>query len=633
MTDRGEKARPRKRLYVFASLLGVIACALVVQLVRLTILLPAREGGASVSLPQVQRGSILDRQGRILAITTRVQLVSAWTPSVTDAQETATLLAPVLGMDPQALVDILRTHDGYAVLKRRINEDESASIAKLQGEGKLAGIRVENDFGRLYPQGRLTSHVVGWVGSDNVPLGGIEYSYSNELAPQPVGTDTDTIYGDQVFLTLDLDVQTIVDRAARAALETYKPDSLMILVMDAPSGELLGYTSLPDFDPNELNRGTPYADPGSTSDRPVTMAYEPGSVFKIFTLSGLLDMSAIKPTDTFDATGPYLHTFASGQSVRINDIAYHGMLTPQQIIQFSSNVGAAHASDRADAASFYRMVARFGFGKQTDIPLPGETAGSLKDVSHWSGRTKPTMVFGQEISVSAMQMMAAATVIANGGILLKPHVVKKIVSPQGTVVREFTREPLWEVISPDSARSMLDWMETAASAPNGTARRAAVDGVRISAKTGTAQAIDPKTGLYSEQDFIASLLGIFPTDQPRYIIYVVIQNPRGQSYYGSLIAAPVFHDVAQGIVDLTGMSRTGTITGTVPSVAAAAAPGAVAVGSPMPDLRGTPKKLLLPLLLRRDIDVTIRGSGFVTRQDPAPGTPVDPGMKIVVELQ
>jgi cell division protein FtsI (penicillin-binding protein 3) len=632
LPDRGEKARSRTRLIVFVSLLGVIASALVYQLARLTIVLPAREGGPPLTLPQVQRGSILDRNGRILAITTRVQSVSVWTPSISNAQETASLLAQTLGMEQGAVADSIRAHDGYAVIKRRISAAEAAAVAALQAQGKLGGVTVENSLGRLYPQGRAASQVVGWVGADNVPLGGIEYSLTDELAPQPVGTDTGAVYGDQVFLTIDLDVQAVVDRVAHAAMEANKPDSLTILVMDAPTGEFLAWTSLPDFDPNQLSRGTPSYDPASTSDRPLTLAYEPGSVFKIFSLSGLLDMGAIKPTDTFDTTGGYLRMSGS-EPIRISDVGVHGVLTPQQIIQYSSNVGAAYASDRANDADFYRVIARFGFGKQTGVPLPGETAGILSDVSRWSGRTKTTMVFGQEISVSAVQVMQAATAIANGGLLLKPLIVKKIVSPQGTVLKEYAREPLWEVISPDSARSMLDWMETATFDPGGTARRAAVAGVRISAKTGTAQVTDPATGRYSPTDFVSSLIGIFPTEQPRYIVYVVLFNPKGQSYYGSVIAAPVFHDIAEGLLDLAGIQRAGTLPGAAPAAVTAPTLHPVQVGSPMPDLTGMPKKLLLPLLLRRDISVTINGSGFVATQDPAPGTRVEQGMRIVLGLK
>jgi cell division protein FtsI (penicillin-binding protein 3) len=633
MSDRGEPARSHRRLFIFASLLGLIAIGLVVQLVRLAVVLPSREGGEQLVLPEVQRGSILDRRGRILAVTTRMQRVSVWTPAVTAAQETAADLGRVLGMEPAAVLDTIRRRDGYAVIKRRITPEEAQAIQKLKSDGGLAGVSVENDFSRFYPQGRLASHVVGYVGADNVPLDGVEYTFNDELAPQPVGTDSQTVYGDQVFLTIDLDVQYAVDKVARAAVEANKPDSIMILVMAAHTGEILAYTALPDFDPNEFQQPSPRIDPASLVNRPVTAAYEPGSVFKIFSLSSMLDLHAITAADRFPS-GSYEKRFPSGETVRIRDIMGHGDLVPQQIIQFSSNVGAAYASERMDSASFYRMLTRFGFGKPTGLPLQGETAGLLRPVSQWSARSKPTITFGQEISVSAMQIMAACSAIANGGVLLRPLIVKKIVSPQGGVVKEFSREPLWEVISPDSARTMLSWMETA-TLHAGTAHLAAVDGVRISAKTGTAQVSSAKTGTYSESDFIASLIGIFPTDDPQYIVYVVVQNPRGQSYYGSQIAAPIFHDVAVSLMDTGGIPRSGTTVAPSPRPAAAAgSPAAeVTVGAPMPDLRGTPKKLLLPLLLRSDLFVTINGSGYVVSQQPPPGTRIQAGQKIGLELR
>ena len=635
MSDSGGPARPHRRLFVFASLLGLLALALIVQLVRLTVVLPSREGGDQLVLPEVQRGSILDRQGRILAVTSRMQRVSVWTPAVTSAEETASQLAAALGMDPGAILDTIRRHDGYAVIRRRITPEQSEAIQKLKADGKLAGVRLENDFSRFYPQGRLASHVVGYLGADNVPLDGIEYTFTDALAPQPVGTDTPTVYGDQVFLTIDLDAQYAVDSAARAAMEANKPDSLMILVMAAKTGEILAYTSLPDFDPNEFQKDSPQIDPASLVNRPVTAAYEPGSVFKIFSLSSMLDQHVISMRDQFPS-GFYERRLPSGETIRIRDILPHGDLTPQQIIEFSSNVGAAYASDRIDSDSFYHMLTRFGFGRPTGIPLQGETAGLLRPVPQWSARSKATITMGQEISVSALQIMAACTAIANGGVLLKPLIVKKIVSPQGTVVKEFTREPLWEVISADSARAMLTWMESA-TLPAGTAHRAAVDGVRISAKTGTAQVADPKTGTYSESDFIASMIGIFPTEDPQFIVYVVVQNPRGQSFYGSQIAAPIFHEVAVGLMDSVGIARAGTVTGgSAPSPSAPTASPAVAAvapGSVMPDLRGTPKRLLLPLLLRADVQVSIHGSGYVASQDPAPGTSIQPGMKIVLELK
>jgi cell division protein FtsI (penicillin-binding protein 3) len=630
--DRSEKVRARRRLFIFASLLALITAALIVQLVRLTVVLPAREGDETIVLPEVQRGNILDRRGRILAISTQLQRVSVWVPSVTNADQTAGLLSQALGMEKSAILGNIARHDGYAVIKRRITPAESTEIQLLKGEGKLSGVRLEEDSGRFYPQGRLASHVVGYVGADSVALDGIEYTFNNDLAPQPVGKDTDTVYGNQVFLTIDLDMQYLVEKVARAALTADKADSMTVLVMDAHSGEILAYTALPDFDPNEFQKESPQIDPNSLVNRPLTLAYEPGSVFKIFSLSSLLDLGAITPDSHFFCPGYYEKRLLSGETIRIRCIAPHGDVTPQRIIQLSCNAGAAYASDTTDNDSFSRMITQFGFGRPTGLPLQAETPGLVRKVAQWSARSKPTIAMGQEISVSAVQVLAAASAIANGGVLLKPLIVKKIVSPQGSVVKEFGREPLWEAVSPDSARKMLDWMETA-TAPAGTARRAAVEGVRISAKTGTAQVANPQTGTYSESDFVASMIGIFPTDDPQLIVYVVIQNPKGESYYGSTLAAPVFHDIAMGLIDQLGIPRAGAKAVSAPGQVPAPAPKQVEIGLVMPDLTGTPMKLLLPLLLRKDISVTIRGSGFVARQDPPPGAQIVNGTKIVLELR
>ena len=621
----------KTRLRVFVSFLGCIALVLVVQLVRLAVVFPARDGRTTATAPMVQRGNILDRKGRVMAITTRLQRVSAWIPAVTNAGETARQLAGVLGMSADTVLGTLRGHDGYAVIKRRITTEESAALAKLKADWALAGVKVEDDYGRFYPQGRLASHVVGYVGADGVALDGIEYTYNSVLTSPPVDTGAAPVFGNQVFLTIDLDIQYIADKAARDAMRTDTPDSLAVLVMDARTGEILAYSALPDFDPNEFQKDPPRIDLDALKNRPLTAAYEPGSVFKIFSMSSLLDLGAITPQDRFNAPGVYEKSLPSGQVIRIHDIAPYGVVTPQQIIEFSSNVGAAYASDRTDNETFFRMLSRFGFGKPTGLPLPGETPGLFKPVSQWSARSKPTIAMGQEVAVSAVQMLAAATAMTNGGILLKPQLVSRIVSPQGVVGKELGREPLQQVISPDTARTMLGWMETA-TWPAGTAHRAAIDGVRISAKTGTAQVADPKTGAYSADNYVSSAMGIFPTDDPRYIVYVAIQNPRGPHYYGSQTAVPIFRSVALGIIDLVGIPRAGTRTAVLPDVVPPEA-RPVAIGDAMKDLTGVPKKLLLPLLLRRDLNVTIHGTGFVVGQTPAPGTRIEPGATIDLELR
>jgi cell division protein FtsI (penicillin-binding protein 3) len=630
--DARGRARARKRLLVFAGILGVIALVLVAKLVQLMLVIPAREGGEALVLPQVERGPILDRQGRLLAVTTQAKTVSTWSPALSAPEESAELLSSALGMPAADIREIWSRHPGYAIVKRKVSEAEAESVRALKDQGRLQGVRLEDEFGRFYPEGRLASHVVGYVGVDNVPWDGIEYTFNNELAPQPVGTDTDTVFGNQVSLTLDVNIQYLVEKTAREALGTTKADSLIILVMDARSGEILGYSSLPDFDPNEFQRGSPRADAASLVNRPMAAAYEPGSVFKIFSIASLLDLGTITPDSHFTCPGYYEKKLRDGTVIRINCIREHGTVTPQLILKYSCNAGAGYASDTAEADAFAQMLVRFGFGKPTGLPLLGETPGLLRKPGQWSARSKATIAMGQELSASALQVVTAATAIANGGVLLRPQIVLRVVSPEGKVVKEFGREPLWEVVSPASAREVLDMMETA-TGEGGTARRAAVPGLRISAKTGTAQVTSRDTGKYSEKDFVASLLGIFPTDDPRLIVYVVIQNPRGESYFGSTIAAPVFHDVAVGLADYLGIPRKGTEVVTHSGSMRVTLPKKVAVTDVMPDLRGTPKRLLLPLLLRDDITVKIQGSGSVVRQQPAPGARLTKGALIILELE
>jgi cell division protein FtsI (penicillin-binding protein 3) len=632
MTGLGGTARGRRRLIVTLCLLGLMGAGLAARLVYLMVILPAREPGEPLVLPQVERGAILDRRGRILAITTRHQDVSAWAPGITDPRGTAELLGPILGIDPAALQDGWRRRPGYSVIKRRLSDGEAAAIAALRGQGKLAGIRLEDGYGRMYPEGRLASTLIGTVGVDNTGLEGIEYTFNDELAPQPVGTDRDTVYGSQVVLTIDAAVQHRVERVAREAFRATRADSLMVLVLDADTAEVLSWVSLPDFDPNEVQTGSSPAGSSELANRPVTMAYEPGSVFKVFSLASLLELGTIDASSTFTCRGYYEQQLVDSPPIHIGCIRAHGEVDARRILQYSCNAGAAYASDTATNAAFAAALARFGFGRETGVPLPGESAGLLAPAAKWSARSKATIAFGQEISASALQVAAAAMAIADGGTLLEPLVVGRIVAPDGRVVKAFGRKPLWEAVSARTARQVLDMMESA-TGESGTARRAAIEGLRISAKTGTAQVVDPGTGKYSESDFIASLLGIFPTGDPEVVVYVVIQNPRGESYYGSTIAAPVFRDVALELLDALGIPRDGESV--LPRAGAVDVPPhpAAVIGSVMPDLTGTSKRLLLPLLARDDLQVVLRGSGTVVRQDPPPGTPVAAGMRIVLELE
>jgi cell division protein FtsI (penicillin-binding protein 3) len=609
---------------IFLSVL-VIVFVLVGRYLFIMLILPNRERYDPVELPRVERGPILDRNGKIVAITTILYSVSAWVPDVENPEQTAALLAQVLNMDRQALLDKLSKDTGFVWIKRKITPTETERISSLKDEHKLTGINLEPEYGRNYPERAFAGHLIGYVGIDNTGLDGIEWSFERELFPSAIGEAVEEVYGNQVYLTIDMNIQYIVEKIARKSLEENRADYVMILVMDAPTAEILAYVSVPGFDPNNFSK----YDPATLINRPIRTAYEPGSVFKIFTISAFLQLGGITPYDTFYAGGYYEKP---EYGIRINDLAAYGEVNAQKILKYSSNVGAAYASETVNDEEFYAVLRRFGFGSPTGVPLSGETSGILRKPSTWSVRTKPTLAFGQEISVSAMQIMAGATVFANDGLLLKPRLVKKIVSPEGALIKEYQREPVAEVLSPEIARSVLLMMETATE-EGGTARRAHIDGIRISAKTGTAQVFNPETGSYYEDRHIASFLGIFPTDTPRLIVYIVINHPKGEYYYGSRTAAPAFKELAKTLITLMGIPTEASRVVTHPGKISVPVSSAVKWEDVVPDLTGTAKRQLLPLFGMKDLEIVMIGEGYVVRQNPPPGTPVTKGMKLILEFE
>ncbi len=618
----------KRRLRAFLILLSIIVLLIVARLVQLMIFAPFRESQAPISLPAVERGPILDRNGKILAISTRLDSVTAWIPNLVDPEGTADLLAESLNLSKDKILNNFLKNKGFVYIQRKITPTQSEEIKTLKSEGVLKGISLTPEFGRNYPERELASHVIGYVGVDNIGLDGIEYTLNNELSPPVVGQDLNEVFGNQVFLTIDINVQYIIEEIAKTALEENRADAVFILAMDSRNAEILGYSAVPRFDPNEFGRFPPK----HLRNLPLTMAYEPGSVFKIISIASILQLKGITEQDEFFCSGVYVKQLPDGQQIEIGDLRSHGLVNAQKIIKYSCNVGAALASETVDRESFHRMLLNFGFDKPTGLLLPGESAGILADPVTWSGRTKVTLAFGQEISVSAVQMLAAATVFANEGLLLKPHIVRKIISPLGEVIKVYQREPLREVLSPHVARSILSMMQTATQ-EGGTARRGRIDGVDVSAKTGTAQVLDPETGTYSENHFIASYLAILPTSKPRLIVYVVIDYPRGKETYGSQIAAPVFKAVAERLIPYLGIPQEGDRLLKHSGEVRLTLPAAINIGARMPDLTGAAKRQLLILFQKEDLRILLKGDGYVVRQDPPPGSLIREGMTIVLELE
>ena len=377
-------------------------------------------------------------------------------------------------------------------------------------------------------------------------------------------------------------VETILKRA----YEEYQPDNLLAVVMEAKTGNIASYISLPQFDPNHFQDYTAE----QRKNQLAQMAYEPGSVFKIFSLSSFLELGGITPDVSYDTTGGFNPDYFQKYNIApITDLGNYGVLDLQGILNHSSNVGTAYASENVDADEYYGMLRNFGFGKATGLPLPGESNGLLKEPEEWSLRSKPTISIGQEVGVSALQMVSAATVFANGGMLLKPQIIKKIESPDGTLIKEYGREPVREVLSPETAETMLQMMRGIVDSPVGTTRRARIDDFPISAKSGTAQITNPETGKYYPDRFTASVMALFPTDDPQLIIYIVLKNPRGDIYYGGTIGSPLVKEIALDLAPYYHISLIGNEVYETSGRLTLPQPVSLSPGDVIPISRGSPR--------------------------------------------
>ena len=595
----------------------------------------SRGSARPAAAPKVVRGSIFDRNGKLLANQVKRHSLEAWLPSVRQPKRSAQIISLILGSEPDQLYARLRNAKRkYMWVQRFLSESQAEKLREQIALGLLPGFRLREEYKRYYPLGELAAHLIGFTNIDNVGLEGVERSLENVLNPPPnqkQKTDNfgpNIIYGDKVFLSIDIDTQYIIDKIARKSMAANQADYLVALLMDARSGALLAFVSLPEYDPNLFNRYPREI----LNNQAISTAYEPGSVFKFFTMAALLDEKIFDVDHIFDIGMQYNPPVFQRYNIQpINDVAQHAALSTTELLIYSSNVGMATASEGISKKRLYEKLQRFGFGKKTGIPLPGESNGLLKHHSQWTIRTKPTIVFGQEIGISAIQMARAATVFANSGMLLAPIIIDRIEAPNGKTKQKNRRQPEYEVISPITARNMLMMSEQVIASDLGTMRSARVAGLRISGKSGTAQVIDPKTGSYYPERVNSSAMAIFPTDEPQFILFITIFNPKNSVRWGGRIVSPM---VAEVIGELTTRynlplkgNRIAYFNEDVPNMIQTKLQKQTVHNLPqvleeLPELRGLPKRKLLPLLRIPGLAVEIIGEGHVVRQSLPPGTPI-----------
>ena len=617
----------KKRIIFFIGILLIFTGILVAKYARAML---GPEPEERVVKKTRERGAILDRNGKILAAATTLYNLSANKTLIGDINRLVNILSPILEISESELLDKIQdSKSNFLYLKKKLSENEKDILKDAIQEYELKGLRLEAIANRIYPENALASTLIGYLGDDGKGLAGIEYSMQNILSP-PEGTAGADGNGYTVALTIDASIQYMLQQIAERTMKSAKAEAVIFLAADAKTGEILAYISEPSVDLARFSSSTQE----ERFDRPAYFIYEPGSVFKIFSMASFLELGTTKDTDIYTCDAQF--AFKPRQSNDKKDqnvircLRVHGQVTPRDIIRFSCNDGMAQIADKTDIAAFAEKLHAFGFGKKTGLELPGEAAGIFAPVSSWSTRTKHTIAIGQEIGVTSLQIVQAATAFTNKGKTLKLSLLSEILDSTGKPVYRHKPKPLEQVISAKTAKTVLGYMQTAAD--DGTGSRASIKGVPIAVKTGTAQMAQADGRGYSPTDYLSSCIGIFPVDDPQIILYMAVIRPVGETY-GSLVAAPAISEAANAIIDFRGMGRTNAPNVTHTGIIQSHRQTPVTVGDTMPDLRGTPKRLLLDLLSRTDITVKLTGDGYVTTQSPAAGTPVVKGMIIELTLE
>ncbi len=559
---------PRSRRYV---LLLLLLCGFGVVLFRLVTLQVWQAAELSVKADRQHRktvslegarGTIVDRHGKILAMNVEVPSVFGVPTTVDSPTKTARLLSPVLHVRTDELERKLRQDRNFVWLARKLDPEQGRRLEHLS----LDGVGVVMEGRRFYPKGPFLSHVLGFAGMDGEGLEGIEYRYESYLRgekrtmvlqrdalgrsvfPKDL-TERNPTPGHSLTLTIDEVIQYITERELEDAVTRTQAKSGTMIVMDPQTGAVLAMAVSPRFDPNVVsNLGA-----DRWRNRALTDAYEPGSTMKAMMAAAAIEERVVKPnTMVFGEYGRM--TIAN---TVIHDHEKLGWLSFAQVIQKSSNIGAAKTGIALGGQRLHRYLQAFGFGQRTEIDLPGEGTGLVKSLKDWGRRSVASISMGQEIGVTPIQMVSAMAALANDGVLMRPYVVAEIRDPEGHLLKRVPPQAKRRVVSSDTARSMTKILEGVVT--DGTGSKASIPGFKVAGKTGTAQKIDSRTGTYSTSRFVASFTGYVPAGNPRLAMIVIIDEPQGEAW-GGTAAAPVFSRVGEQVLSYLGVASPEPVT-------------------------------------------------------------------------
>jgi cell division protein FtsI (penicillin-binding protein 3) len=627
-----------------------------------------------------KRGTIFDRNRKPLAMSIPVDSAFGVPSEIVDEHLAARLLSGVVGKPQEELEARFESSRSFVWIARKLPPEKAEAITALN----LKGIYLQKENQRFYPKRDLAAHVLGFVDLDEKGLGGIEYELDKEIRGESGkivvmedarkrwfdGSQAKLEAGADVLLTLDEKIQYLAERELDQAIAQTHAIAGTAIVMNPTTGEILALANWPTFNPNRASEAKAEA----RMDRAVSALYEPGSTFKLITLAAAFNEGITRPSEVFDCENGSV--LVAGH--RIHDHKRFGLLNVSQILAQSSDVGAIKIALRLQAPRFYDYIRAFGFGAPTGVDLPGESRGLLRPLENWGSFSIGSISMGQEIGVTPIQLIAAVSAIANGGLLYKPHVVAQLQRTGHVLPADDVLEPVEpkRVIHPETAATLRRLMEGVVL--EGTGKKAHLDGWTSAGKTGSAQKIDPSTGRYSRTQYIASFTGFAPINNPAVAILVSLDSPVGQ-HEGGEVAAPVFKRIAEEVLTyldvprdvplnpkliqaaykkhssedasaledfstvdfsgqpdpLQGASQTMQSIGQAPS-ALRKLPLTVAVDQggevEIPDFGGKTMREVADISLRLGLDPVLVGSNLALNQSPAAGVKVRRGAKITVQF-
>jgi cell division protein FtsI (penicillin-binding protein 3) len=485
-----------------------------------------------------KRGNIYDRKGRELAIS--LEKESIFVDPADFKSENINILTNYVSFNTKQFDKNRR----FVWIGRKVDHSVVEKLKAL----KLEGLGFVTEGARFYPNGHLASHVIGFVNIDDQGIEGLERYYDKylkaEKSSKTIMRDAAgkklsdgnfwEIKGNDVVLTIDEGLQYIVEKHLDEAMSKWQASSATAIMMDPFTGEILAMANRPTYDPNNLNSVKNMA---NVRNRAITDLYEPGSTFKIVTASGALEEKIVKLSSKFDCSQGYIDVGGK----RVKDAHRHGVLTFEEVIQKSSNVGTIKIAMMLGKDRLYKYIKKFGFGEKTGIDLPGEVSGYVRPPERWSGTSLGAIPIGQEVAVTALQILRAYSAVANGGFLVNPYIVSEVRAPDGKILFKAVIKRN-RVISEETSEIMKNILKKVTE-EGGTATQARLEGNAVAGKTGTAQKYDPKTGRYSKDKFVGSFVGFIPVQNPRIALIVVIHDPKG-AHYGGVVAAPVFKAIS-----------------------------------------------------------------------------------------